>query len=125
MSTLTNVELVMWSLPPGDDTPAIAAAREALEAHGFRPDRAEDVPDSTAFRRALAALKTDALVPVAYVRKADSRLCGQLDKHEQTPQGLARERVAAFELFESGPDTTYGQMDLTDGYHNAQTHYTG
>ncbi len=122
---LSNVELVMWSLPT-DTQPLIETVRRTLADHAFVAGRAEDVPTTTAFRRALAELKTDELTPVAYTRKADGRLCGQLDAHRQTPHGLERERVALFELTDKdGPQTTYGNVDLTERYRVALSTYTG
>jgi hypothetical protein len=55
MSVLSNVELVMWSPAQDAEPPLVAQMRDQLQDHGFRRDRADEVPNSTAFRRAVKA----------------------------------------------------------------------
>ena len=125
MSTLNNVELVMLRLPKCDETP-INRVADLLEMHGFSRDRAETIPSTTAFRRAVAKMRDGAenLAAYCWTAKADKVLRGQLDSITETPNGIVRERLCAWHLAESGPETDYGVEELMSHYDAALSHYT-
>lgn len=55
---MSNIELIMWNLGSGDP-PLISRVRDRLDDAGLSRSHAEDMPLSTAFRRACDSLRND------------------------------------------------------------------
>jgi hypothetical protein len=110
MEMLNNVELVMFStfkkekgeeaLPP----PLVAEMRAALQANGFDPARAEDIPYSSAFRRAVEdakkGIETENKLKVTCVEGEEGTVYGQIDELAADPETrrINRTRVAGWIL---------------------------
>lgn len=140
VTLLENVELCMWSLPDGDG-PAVATVRGRLIESGLRPERAADVADTTAFRRAVGQI-TDELTTkeephkaTFFNRKKDQVLCGQIDRIvlDADNKYVEREHISHYELQPVGegksktffPATTAGIGNgIAPAYQHAKEQYT-
>lgn len=87
---LSDVSLVFWNL--GDaEPPSVSSVREALEDSGISRSYAEDVPPSTAFRRACDDQRNKKML--VRIFKKDGDLHAQLD-HEKEEDGRLRRELA-------------------------------
>ena len=98
MSVIRNVELVMWSTR--GEPPTVADVRAALQQYGFSAERAEDIPETTAFRRAVKAkeVKQESRVTVW----DNGRIHAQLDRLIQDGDRIRREFVESWKMAEDG-----------------------
>jgi hypothetical protein len=87
MSLLNNVELVMYTPMQDATPPTVAHMRDALAHHGFKRERADDVPDSTAFRRAVKNKEDKEHKATVW---QNGKLRGQLDRLEPQDDGTIR-----------------------------------
>lgn len=127
--TLSNVELVFWNLG-GDQARSVATARHALSVNGLNVDRAEYVPDSTAFRRAVKHFADGKETLVRFwTRKTDSVLCAQIDRENENGDGkLHREYRGRAELHSEGVIDYVGDgngLALSTQFEEAKRNYTG
>lgn len=87
VQVMTNVELCLWNAGEGDP-PSVRSVRDALERAGLSTTHAEDIPTTTAFRRACDSLrKKDRLIRVF---KKDGDLHAQFDNEMLTGNKLQR-----------------------------------
>lgn len=94
MATLSGVELCFWNLEKAAST--VAHAKSALSANGLNPDRAEPVPDATAFRRAVNKMASGKETLVRFwTRKKDSALCAQIDHEAENGDGKLSRKFKA------------------------------
>ena len=89
MSILSGVELVMWSPAKDAEPPSVVQVRDALVAHGFQRDRAADIANSSAFRRAVKERETDEKKATCWQK--DGRTHAQLDR--LVSEGIEGERL--------------------------------
>jgi hypothetical protein len=127
--TLRNVELIFWNLEKVE-SPGIQYTRGLLEQNGFSRERAQDIPVSTAFRRAVKSLLPDSKSHLArfWTSKKDSLLHVQIDnEHENGDGRLHREHRATYRLAENTPTLTDGEafQDMPTAFRTAQTTYSG
>jgi hypothetical protein len=103
IDALSGVELATWTSE--GDPPTVVATREALAAAGFDRAFAEDVPTSTAFRRAAAALAEGKDRKVSTYSK-DEITYAQLDALSvcETDGRIMRQRIGGWKL--EGEDVT-------------------
>lgn len=122
---LSNVEIALWNL--GRANPPVTQAREQLSAASLDPARAEDVPESTAFRRAVDSLKEKDVLGRIWTRKADSLLCAQLDREHEEEGELRREQLGIYALRDGRPQIERGRAlpELDAAYQHALDTYTG
>jgi len=114
VSVIRNVELVMWSTR--GEPPLIVEVREALASHGFLPERAEDLPASTVFRR---AVKLKEVAKQSRVTVWDDGLThAQLDNLVLSGDRIRREFVESWRLNEDG-SVQGSSLDM----HHCRTHY--
>ena len=126
---LSNCELTFWN-SERTDPPTVDAVRSHLSANGLNPQRAPDVSESTAFRRACDSFRSKELTVRPFVRKADSVLCCQFDKEIQDEGRLSRQLIAVHSLVVGEIAVTiecdrgthvYG---IEEAYMVARNHYT-
>lgn len=108
MSAISGVELAMWT--PAHDAPRVRDVADAMETYGFQRERAENVPEETAFRRAIGSLevaadkKTGANATKAtfWRSQPDKVLHGQLDELIVQDDRVKRETLASWSMAENG-----------------------
>ena len=100
MSVLSNVELVMWSPVQGAEPPLVAVVRDSLIDGGFNADRAGDVADTTAFRRAVKELETHKHLRTTVW--SNGTLHAQLDRLVESDGRIRREYVTGWTMNASG-----------------------
>ncbi len=125
-NVLNNVSLCFWNLE--NATPTVAQAREALSANNLNPERAEDVPASTAFRRAGRNVFEKDHAAKFWQRKLDNCLTVQIDKVEENGDGrLHREFVSVYALENDLPTYVCGKrLDaFAVAYEDALGQYIG
>jgi hypothetical protein len=144
MSVLSNVKLCYVVLSEeaedgerGDKIDLeITAARAALSDNGLKPERAEDIKKSSAFRRAIGRNcgkipeTTIVLKPRIWTRKKDSVLTAKIYKHQEDEYGHdVAEDHAEYELVEDVVRQISGDYDefrkVRDTYNHAADHYVG
>lgn len=137
MPILSNVRLVYWALDGGDDgiDVSIVDAKSYLESASLKRDRAEEIAESTAFRRAVAKVTGKVpgtertLFPRFWTRKTDGMLTVKIMQQEQNESGkLDVSDYAEYELTEqsgvrqiNGPNDQY--VRLRASYNHATNHY--
>jgi hypothetical protein len=77
-SNIENVELVMWSQI--GKPPIVTDVRMKLVRFNYKPDYAEDIPDTTSFRRAACEFQSKDMKVTIWTK--DEAIFGQLDKLE-------------------------------------------
>ena len=95
MDTLRDVELAMWTPEPGAKPPTVMDVRSALEANGFSEEHATDVPETTAFRRAVKAEESKDVKATLW--KDRGRVHAQLDRLTPAGEVVKRDLVATYE----------------------------
>ncbi len=134
MSILSNIELVYWNLP--EDPPTVADTREQLTLFGFDQERADDISEATAFRRAAAELAGSDTLVRCWKRKKDKALTVQIDSESEDEEGfLRRERISVYALVRSDPakedlplkpsHVRGKELSFADAFAVAQQQYTG
>lgn len=125
---LQGIYLTLWNLDVKDQ-PTISQVRAHLEANGLNPERAEDVPASTALRRAASELKTKESDVKVFTSKKTDRLRAQFDALIENEEGQIRRKfVALYELSENDrPEYVGGEVlsEIPAAFDKALTTYTG
>lgn len=131
---LRNVELVMWSL--GNEKPAFSTVRAHLESTGLNQERAAEVPESTAFRRAadsIAGANSGRTHRIFNAKKGEQETDLRCQVSREVPDGdggITWEKIGVYQLRESGVDPINGAcretlFNLREAYAQSSTHYTG
>jgi len=126
MSVLSNVELIFWNL--GESAPDVYQARASLAAADLNHNHAENVPPSTAFRRAAKALAGKDTLARFWTRKSDGVLCVQIDSERENGDGrLHRDTLAVYALCGDLPQLVNGMPidNMAEAYQAATRQYTG
>ena len=113
-STLQGVELALWNMPPAKEVefrPTIAETRSKLAAADIPDKYAEDIADTTAFRRAADQCRAPDIEARCF-KGADGELYVQIDQLEgdkdETSAKLKRELKGVFQHTPSGPKRVRG-----------------
>ena len=107
MSAISGVELVMWSPARSQDPPRVTEVVDALTAQGFPADRAQAVPEETAFRRAVGTHERGADPkkgenPLKATFWTNGTLHGQIDELLKEPEHIRRKTIATWRLTDNG-----------------------
>ena len=126
---LHDIELVIWSPRADAEPPRVEVMQDALAGQDFRAALAEEVPVTTAFRRAVLARagKDDDGVDVKATLWANGTLRGQLDRIETDPDTHRARRVwvGGWSLENERTGRCAGEpFDLTPSVEAARFQYT-
>lgn len=139
--TLSNVELLMCAPQKGENPPTVGAMKRSLAERGFPEDLAGEIPVTTAFRRAVQAVKaayeqaaedgTKLTIKATCAEGKDRKTFGQIEQVIADENGISRKKIAVWTMTVSedgqpelsGPDldrlnlsyhrSTYTWADLT------------
>jgi hypothetical protein len=126
--SLPNVFLAFRTGATIKELPTVATVRAQLATHGLNAERAADIPDSTAFQRAAAEMKTKEIDVKVFTSKETDRPRAQFDALTEDGGRLKRSFIGQYELSEEGEvSTTAGAppVDFPDAFRRAQTTYVG
>jgi hypothetical protein len=115
----------MWSPVRGQEPPTVNLTRLALEQYQFPPERAADIPGTTAFRRAVRALESDTYKTVCWHDKRTGATYGQMDELKPDADRMTRHRIAGWKHTtdeDTGADVIEGNP--LEGFEQAKRVYS-
>src|SRR5262245_54036803 len=123
---LSNVYLAFWNLACKEPF-LVSAVRERLQVQNLKPERAQDLPASTAFRRAVEAVRSKEVEAKTWTCKQNGRVRAQFDSIAEDEGRLRRTFVGQYELEEEKPVHIAGQElpEFIPAFEQASIHYTG
>ncbi len=95
MEVMQNLELVIWNLGSGD-APAISTTRTALTDAGLSSSHAEDMPLSTAFRRACDQVRDKTKLVRLFTPTGNKDLHVQIDRQSVDGSELQNSRIGVY-----------------------------
>jgi hypothetical protein len=124
---IKDLYLAFWNLDVRDQ-PTVEAVRESLVANRLEPARAQDIPASTAMRRAADLLKSKTIEARTWTCQKTDRTRTQIDELVEHDGQLKRVFVGQYELDEHDcPRHVAGaeQALFLPAFEEAAGHYTG
>lgn len=93
VQVMSNIELCLWNSGSGEP-PTVSAVRTALYSASLSESHAEDIPSTTAFRRACNKLTKKEMLTRVFKKNEDLHV--QFDKESISGDGLGRQLIGVY-----------------------------